>query len=876
MYRKYSSFSLFLVLLFILQLVTCPCLGQVLQKKELTEADYHLWEYTETDCFSQDGKWASFAVKYETGQDTLFVRSVSNGTTYSVPSGWNSTFAQNSFFYAQSGADLYSIDLKTGKQVAIQKNVEEYFYTSQYNLFIIIKTNGSAGKTLLIQSPQGKVAKSINNIVHYSLSPDKNYLLYTVFFNDQYMLKIIDLKNCKNEKQIFSGQHQFTESSWSRNSKAVAFFSVEQNKTIRSVFLYRLDMENIYRLIPDTQKGFPENTAIITAAPDKILISDDMQRVFFHTRKNKSVQVSEAIKPEIWNTNDKLVYSYTHKDGVKSEPIEIMMWNPALGASQMVSTDELPQVFFSGDQKYALVSNALEYEPQYELHSPRDYYLLNLVNMEKKKILTRASSFYGDIIASPTGRYIAYFKDNNWWTYDILKDIHTDITSAIASAFSGKVNALTSPGAFGNPGWSSGDKEILLYDQFDIWAVKPDGSASRRLTNGREKEICFRIGDNPSQNTINFLYGNIRPAIYALDKEIILNARGSDECTGYFVWKMSTGEKELVYDDAYIDQLFYSTDKKKIIYRRQKFNLPPQIIFNEKNTNSSIFLQSNKHHNNYYWGRTRLIDFKNSKHQKLKGVLYFPANYDSAKRYPMIVHIYEVQSKSLHIYSMPSMHNETGFNPAVFTSNGYFVFLPDIKHENENVGPSSLDCVVAGTQKVISMGIIDAGKIGLMGHSFGGYETAFIVNQTSLFKTAIASGTITDLSSYFLNINWRTGRPDMWRFYSEQWRMNDKTPYSNPEDFSRNSPLCFVSNLNLPLLLWSGKADTQVDWHQSVEYYLAMRRLGKKSAMLLYPNEGHGLANPSNQEDLTRRVLQWFGHFLKEDKASNWITKAMN
>jgi dipeptidyl aminopeptidase/acylaminoacyl peptidase len=162
-----------------------------------------------------------------------------------------------------------------------------------------------------------------------------------------------------------------------------------------------------------------------------------------------------------------------------------------------------------------------------------------------------------------------------------------------------------------------------------------------------------------------------------------------------------------------------------------------------------------------------------------------------------------------------------------------------------------------------------------MGHSYGGYETAFIINHSQLFKTAIPSGAIIDLTSMFLNINANTGKPDMWRFAKQQWQMLGKTPFEHPKDFERNSPLASVTGLKIPVMHWTGKVDAQVDWHQSIEYYLALRRLGKKNIMLLYPGEGHNLLKPANQEDLMRRVLQWFGYFLKNEKNVEWISKGI-
>ncbi len=159
-----------------------------------------------------------------------------------------------------------------------------------------------------------------------------------------------------------------------------------------------------------------------------------------------------------------------------------------------------------------------------------------------------------------------------------------------------------------------------------------------------------------------------------------------------------------------------------------------------------------------------------------------------------------------------------------------------------------------------------------MGHSFGGYETSYVINQTNIFAAAIASGAITDLTRRYLTVGINTARPEIWRFASVGWRMGDKTPFSSREDFDRNSPLAFIENLQTPLLMWSGKEDTQVDPFQTTSYYMALRRLNKKNIMLLYPKENHTLLNPINQKDLTIRVLQWFDYYLKDEKTPDWIS----
>jgi len=161
-----------------------------------------------------------------------------------------------------------------------------------------------------------------------------------------------------------------------------------------------------------------------------------------------------------------------------------------------------------------------------------------------------------------------------------------------------------------------------------------------------------------------------------------------------------------------------------------------------------------------------------------------------------------------------------------------------------------------------------------MGHSWGGYETSFIVSQTNLFSAAVPSGAITDLNSFYFTVSQGSGKPDMWRFEDEEWNMG-KTPFEAPLSYARNSPLVHAEKVTIPLLLWTGKDDKQVDTHQSKEFYLALRRLGKKSVMLLYPNEGHVIIDPLAQKDITVRILQWFDYFLKNERTSQWIRDGM-
>jgi dipeptidyl aminopeptidase/acylaminoacyl peptidase len=236
----------------------------------------------------------------------------------------------------------------------------------------------------------------------------------------------------------------------------------------------------------------------------------------------------------------------------------------------------------------------------------------------------------------------------------------------------------------------------------------------------------------------------------------------------------------------------------------------------------------------------------------------------------MIVYIYEKQTAIRHRYVNPTLLNGSILNASIFASQGYFVLYPDIVYTVGSPGFSATDCVTAATRAAMAMAPIDKNKIGLIGHSFGGYETNFIVTQTDLFAAAIAGSSLSDFISGYLSVNWDTKNTNSWRYEFQQMRMG-KTLFENYEGFQRNSPINFVSNVITPLLTYTGTEDTNVNPYQTMEFYLALRRLKKEHVMLLYPKENHTMQGRENQIDLTNKISEWFGYYLKEEKKPQWF-----
>lgn len=588
-------------------------------------------------------------------------------------------------------------------------------------------------------------------------------------------------------------------------------------------------------------------------------------------QKNANVQ--------LWNANAKWIYPMQEKR-VSKEPTYLSMWSPFQDQFKLISNDSLPQYMLTGDQKHAILSNTQAYEPQYAYEGPRDFYLLDLNKGKKELLLTKQAGYPVLTMPSPTGKYIAYFREKHWWVYDIEKKAHTNITKDLGASFwhnDKEHPRIEEP--YGDIGWTPDDQEILLYDQYDIWAIRPDGSAARRLTRGREKQAQFRLAGYASyiqKGKLNY-DGRIHDRI-DLNKDLMLETTDSAGSFGYYKWS-AQGIKEIAFArNSRPEQLIHSADGHSFAYTEQRYDLPPRLMLQAgKEKTAKTIVQSNPQHYQFHWGKAEVIQYKNAKGKSLKAMLYYPAQYDSSKKYPMIVFIYEkLTPRFNNLYLNPSLFyaEDGGFSISSFTTQGYFVLAPDISYEIGDPGISASDCVVSATKEVISRGLVNPGKIGLAGHSFGGYQTNFIITQTNLFAAAIAGSAWTDLTNTYLTVNWSTGVPDMWRFESQQLRMKASL-FDDQEAYDRNSPIRHVKNITTPQLSWTGDQDYQVNWGNTVSLYLAMRRLQKKHIMLLYPNEGHSLSTLENSLDLSRRFHEWFDFHLKDVPAAPWIKRGL-
>jgi dipeptidyl aminopeptidase/acylaminoacyl peptidase len=414
---------------------------------------------------------------------------------------------------------------------------------------------------------------------------------------------------------------------------------------------------------------------------------------------------------------------------------------------------------------------------------------------------------------------------------------------------------------YGAGGWLAGDRGVVLYDRYDLWQVAPDGGNPVRLTRGREDSTVYRIEWlDPDERVID-------PA-----KPLYLTTTGEwSKKSGYARLTIGQSVQRLLWVDKAITRLVQAKNAPSVFaYVAQTAEEPPNAWV----TTGALDAAQQVSHTNAFladhaWGKQVLMEYTNGHGDRLQMMLTYPANYEPGKQYPMVVYYYEKLSQGFHQWVAPT--DRSTYNTSVFSQNGYFVLRPDIVFRAREPGYSGLDCVTSAVKAALATGMIDPKRVGNMGHSWGGYQSAFYaVHSHGLFAATIAGAPLTDLISMYGYTSFNTGLPETGHYETGQERMQVPL-WEDPQAYIRNSTVYAVDSLQTPLLLEEGDADGNVNYWQSMELYNFGRRLGKEVVFLIYNDENHGVARPESQLDYHRRQLEWFAHYLKGEPAADWI-----
>ena len=861
--------------------------------KTIPVDDYGQWERINWGTsFSKNGNWLKYQIIDNDKNQTLFVTNTKTKKTSKFVNASSGIFSSNSkwFAYAKvlegkaSKKKKSNAPKKMGVLNLISKDSLEFLNVVNYKFsgsgsYLAMKRQKSKVNTLIVKNLESGIEMTFGNVKDYVWqdngtllamlinTPDKVGNAIQLFNPKNGYLKVLDQKN-----EIYSGLR------WRTKSDDLFVFRNKTNKNYKEnsfdlLFWKGLNANSIKKTFSQNEfSSFPKDNKINNKM---VMFSENGDVVYFNTEYRKPTKKKEKTSKkksvtdddespdlEIWNSSDAVIIPAQKMNSRYG--FKMSAWNIAKNSFYTIENELVERVRLQTDTDISLGQDQTPYEFDVMFGRPSsDLFIVNNTNGNRKKVVEKSNRYWS---ISPNNNHFVYLKDNHLHIYDIKKNQSTNITKNINDRFIDVENDHPTPQkpAFGFVRWSSDGKSYFINSEYDVWQLFTNGSKPKRITQGKENGIIYRYYNFDR----NQKYIDTKKLLYFSMRNKLTKASGL--ATGKAGKRITT----LIYKEASVSGFIKPKHSSELAYVLQSYTQSPNLFLTDLSFKSqNLISNTNSFQKKYAWGRAELITYTNALGKKAQGILYYPANYKKGNKYPMITYIYEKLSQNFHRYISPS--RTSYYNTTVWTQNGYFVLNPDIEFIAGDPGISSTKTLESAVKEVVSKGDVDAKKVGLIGHSWGGYQAGFVPTQTDIFAASVAGAGLTELIRMTLAVTPAFGgMPENSHFEISQERM-EVAPWVSPERYLRNSSVMNVEKLNTPILFEVGDNDTNVNWFQGIAYYNAARRAAKPFVLLVYAKEGHGLRNDKNKIDYQQRILTWFGHYLKGEKAKDWVTKGI-
>jgi len=472
---------------------------------------------------------------------------------------------------------------------------------------------------------------------------------------------------------------------------------------------------------------------------------------------------------------------------------------------------------------------------------------LSLVDPRSGQIkhITPADTYVYEYDWAPGSDRLAYTAskgngDNNWWIAQLF-------TIAVPS---GEIRPVHKPALqIANPRWSPDGKQIafiggIMSDEGstggDIYAVPASGGAAQDLTPERKS----------SPSWLQWMRSGQILFTETVDGGTALASLNPADRVSETLWK---GDESLRAGE---DVVSVSDDGKTLATVRSAWNMAPEVWAGPRGewtqrTHANDALKP-------LWGKSEKLHWTSDGSQ-VEGWMLYPENYDPSKKYPMVVSVHGGPASAKRP-SWPAGH----FDMSVLSSQGYFVLFPNPRGsygEGEaftyanvkDFGYGDLRDITAGVDQAIASLPIDANRIGISGWSYGGYMTMWAGTQTQRFHAAVAGAGLSNWQSYY------------GENLIDQWMIPyfGASVYEDPGVYARSSPMTYIKNVKTPTLMLVGDGDAECPPPQSYEFWHALKTLGVKTQLVIYPGEGHAVRKPEHQKDILERTIAWFNENLR-------------
>ncbi len=738
------------------------------------------------------------------------------------------------------------------------------------------------GSDLVLRNLSDSTERTFADVVEFSFPEDGKQLVYAVSARDSSKNGVFAARIGASDAPaaLLAGKGKHLKLTWDENQTQLAFLSDRDDAAAKTPTfkLYRWDRQagTATELASAATPGFRKEFAI--SDKGTLSFSKDGTRVFFACAPPAPEKKDDPAAGA--STEDKAIVDlWSYKDDY-IQPIQKIRAardrDRTFTAAYLIpekkvvqlADNQLADVTPSESPQWVLGTDDREYRRLADFDERyADAYVID-VNTGARKLISKKN--HGAVSWSPSGRYLLSFNGKDWETISVPDGKTVNLTANLPVRFwNEETDTPSTPGSYGNAGWTKDGQSVLLYDKYDIWRVSPDGSGAKNITAGYGRQHDLRLryirteAENPRERWIDS------------SKPVMLQAENLKTWeSGFFRASLDGGEpQQLLMANKNFSPPVKAKDADVYLLAGQNFNEFPDLV-----TTNNTFKELRKVSNanpqkaQLVWGTSEVAEFKNIDGVPLTAALYKPENFDPRKKYPLMVYIYEKLTQNVNRFVNPAPG--TSINISYYVSNGYLVLEPDIVYTTGYPGQSALKCVLPAIQSIVDKGIVDEKAIGIQGHSWGGYQIAYMVTQTNRFRAVAAGAPVVNMISAYDGIRWGTGLTRQFQYERTQSRIGGSI-WQYPTRFIENSPIFWADRVQTPVMILQNDGDDAVPWYQGIEFFLALRRLGKEVYMFNYNGQPHGLRNRADQKDYTIRLQQYFDHYLKGAPTPDWMEKGV-
>lgn len=776
---------------------------------------------------SENGKWISFLKSYDSNKDTLVILKNTKPNSFQFfRTGFNSLiFSKNDYALLNNESETEFLNLNSGKALKFQ-DVWRSAFLNQKEQFILHYNDDNQNK-LELRDFNGNIINSEHHVKNFFLSDFEN--LYLISESGNGISEIMTFNN-KEKTVWYSSSNPIQDLYIDPSEKSLIIYSENNQDKSKLITFYELQTKTAYHL-----------NKLLEFQPlwgnSKTIIEGDC----YFIRLFKKTETAGDLVDLWYGSDNRLEKKF-------EQPIEEIdyLWFPKKQKIQRIGTDELSKNAPLNKDGLFLSFNPFLLEDYTKEKADILLYIFNSTTNQIEPLDTLTP----EIHISPDGNFLLSPKNKEWHLFDLKRKKRVTINNPNLK----------------RPVFTSDGKSVYFEGIGGLWEYLLYKNKLQNILDFTEYETSIL---NYKMNIVldgyNFFQNSIDP-----DTPLIIKLFDEEKNTSAIVRFYKQNASYIVYPtDNHIRSVTYDLNYQNFAYWEENFNSPPVLFNLPFNKKKFPIYFTNKNDSQIKNVKQRVISYQDSFGNDLKGILYFPINYEPNKQFPLVTHIYEKQNHLRNRYLNFDYKTGVGFNIRSLIEKDYFVFLPDIQINQNGPGQSALDCI-GNAIKALRKESLSVSKMALIGHSFGGYTTNYIATQSDFFATYISGAGKSDLIHSYYSFNYNFLTPDYRRIESSIYNM--KFSFSdNKELYYINNPIYYADSVKAPVLLWSGENDENVPKSESIGFYLALKRNNKKVITLFYRNEIHSLQRKESQIDLMLRIWDWLDYFLKNANDIEWI-----